>query len=112
MPAPPVRATTVKRFLKERTGMRVGADAIDLLTELLTTAADQVADQAQQLAAAEDRSTLMARDVQAGFEAFLLSTGPTLLAPGTIHAAIDGIDNEELTALINLLRSDLEGATP
>jgi len=112
MPAPPVRPTTVARFLKERTGLRVGVDATDLLTELLTTAADQVADQARQLAEADDRSTLMARDVQAGFEAFLRATGPALLSTGTIHAAIDGIDNEALTELINLLRTDLEGATP
>ena len=54
----------------------------------------------------------MARDVQAGFEAFLRTQGPALLSTGTIHAAIDGIDNEAFTELINLLRADLEGATP
>ena len=112
MPAPPVRSTTVNRFLKERTGLRVGADATDLLTEILTTAAEQVADRAQQLATAESRSTLMARDVQAGFEAFLRTAGPALLSTDTIHAAIDGIDNEALTELINRLRDDVEGATP
>ena len=112
MPSPPVRSTTVKRFLQERTGLRVGQDATDLLTELLTTVADQVAEQAQQLAGADDRSTLMARDVQAGFEAFLKATGPALLSTDTIHVAIDGIDNEAFTELINLLRADLEGRTP
>lgn len=112
MPSPPVRATTVKRFLKERTGMRVGTDAIDLLTELLTTAADQISDEAQQLALTDARSTLMARDIQAGFEAFLKKTGPALLSTDTIHTAIDGIGNEALTELINLLRADLQGGTP
>jgi len=39
---------------------------------------EEVAEHAHQLAAAEARTTLMARDVQAGSEAFLRATGPAL----------------------------------
>ena len=109
-PTPPVRPTTVTTFLKERTGLRVGEDAAALLARLLTAAAEKVADVAKELAAKEDRATLLDRDVQAGFEAFLGTAGPALIRPETLHAAIDGMDNDGFTQLINLLRADIEEA--
>jgi len=107
--SPPVRPTTIKTFLKERTGeLRISADAVDRLVELLTDAAEQIADAAGQLAIEEDRNTMMDRDVEAAFATFLQIEGPALLSPETLHTAIDGITNEAFIELLNLLRADLE----
>ena len=106
--AGPIKKTSIKNFIKERTDLRVGDPAVAVLVELLTTAVGQIADIAKDLAVAEGRNTIKDRDLQAGFEAFLQERGPTLLSPDTIHTAIDGIENEAFTDLINLLRADLE----
>ena len=102
----PVKTTTVKNYLKDTTGLRVGADAAETMAALLTEVAAQVASEAARLASADDRSTLKSRDLEAAFEAFLQSRGPSLLSPATIHAAIDGIDNDGLAGLIRLLRQE------
>lgn len=107
----PVRLTTVKNFLKDRTGMRVGDATAEYFVQVLTTLTEQVADIAKELALEEARNTIMDRDLQTGFEAFLRTEGPGLFSPDTIRNAINGIDNEKLTQLITLLRDDLE-ATP
>lgn len=111
-PPPPVRTTTVKRFLKDRTQMRVGEDAIDLAVDLLTTAAEKIADKGSKTAVDDGRNTIMARDIQEAFEAFLRDSGPALMSPATIRTAINGIPNEEFTQLINLLRADLQEQPP
>ncbi len=108
MPSPPVRATTLKNFIKDRTGLRVGDGPVARLTDLITAVLEHIADTAKELVVDDDRSTLMERDVDVAYQSFLESRGPTLLSPTTIHTAIDGIANEDLTQLINLLRADLE----
>jgi len=111
-PPPPVRATTIKKFLKDRTQMRVGEQAVALAVDLLTTVAEKIATGASQTALDGARNTIMARDIQEAFEAFVAESGPPLLSPATLHTAIDGIGNEALTELINLLRVDLGEASP
>jgi len=106
--SPPVRPTTITTFLEKRTDMRLSEDAVDLLVDLLTKAAEQIADAAKELALEDERSTLLDRDMQTAYASFLQSEGPSLLAPETIHTAIDGISNEAFTELLNLLRADLE----
>ncbi len=110
MPSPPVRPTTLQEFLKERTGMRVAEEAVDLLVELLTASADKIAVEAGQAAVEAERSTIMARDIQDAFDAFLRDTGLPLLSPAKLHTAIDGTTNEGFKELINLLRADIESS--
>ena len=107
-PPPPVRTTTLKTFLKDRSQMRVSGESVDLLAGLLSTIAEKIAVVAAESAVEGDRSTIKAPDVQEGFEAFLGESGPPMLSPGTLHTAIDGVSNEVLTELINLLRADVE----
>jgi len=106
-PPPPVRETTIRNFLKDRTGMRVSEDAVELMVGLLTTTAENMASRAAQLAQDEQRTTIMDRDIQNAFDEFLGASGLTLLGPDTIHTAIDGISNESLGQLIQSLRADL-----
>ncbi len=107
MPSQLFRPTPTKSFLHEHTDLRIAEAAIDAIIEILTDAAERIAISAKELALEEARNTLMARDIQSGFETFISSEGPGLLRPATIHTAIDGITNESLADLINLLRTDV-----
>ncbi len=102
----PVKATTVKRYLKEMTALRVGTEAADTMVRLLTEVAGEIAMEAKRQAEADGRSTLKSRDLEGGFETFLQSRGPSLLSPETIHSLLDGIDNDGLAGLIRLLRQE------
>ncbi len=102
----PVKTTTVKNYLKETTALRVGTEAAETMVVLLTQVAEEIAQEAKRLAEADERTTLKSRDLEAGFEAFLQSRGPSLLSPETIHGALDGIDNNGLAGLIRLLRQE------
>ena len=106
--SPPVRETTIRNFLKDRTDMRVSEDAVDLMVSLLTTTSEAMAIRAAETATEEQRTTILDRDIQNAFEEFLGASGLALLSPDTIHTAIDGISNEGLSQLIQSLRADLE----
>lgn len=103
-----VRETAIRRFLKDETDMRVGSDAIDRLGQLLTDLAGQIARKAKAQAVAEDRNTLLARDLDVAFESFLHTTGPSLLNATTLHAAINKLDDPTFIELTNLLRADIK----
>ena len=107
-PSPPIRETTARNFLKDRTGKRIGEDAVELFVTHFTTMAEEVAVRAAELAQDGQRTTVLDRDIQKAFEAFLGASGLSLLSPATIHTAIDGISNESLSQLIQSLRADLE----
>jgi len=105
-PPPPIRETTARTFLKDRTEMRVGEDAVAIFVTHFTTMAEAVATTAAQLATQDDRTTVLDRDIDAAFNAFLQS-GPEALSPDAIHTSIDAVSNQGLSQLIQLLRADL-----
>ena len=103
MTASLLKTNSPKTFLRERSGLRIGTAATDKLIAVLTEAAELICDHAKQQAEADERSTLMERDIEAGLERYLQSSGPSLLSPATLHQALDGLDNEELAEVIKLL---------
>ncbi len=106
---PPIlRETTARTFIKDRTGKRVREVAVDLFVTHFTTIAEAVAGRAAELADAEERTTILWRDIDTAYNE-LLQAG-TLVGPGAIHTAIDMVSNEDLGELIQLLRADV--ATP
>lgn len=105
---PPVRETTLKTFLKDRTDMRVAEDAIELMVELITIQCEDMASRAAHLATQDDRTTILPRDIQHALEGFLAESGPPMLSPDTIRGAINGISNEAFTELLQKLRADVE----
>ena len=105
-PPPPIRETTARAFLKDRTGLRVADDAVELFVTHFTTMAEAVAATAAELAEGDDRTTVLERDVDAAFNDFLQS-GPQALGPDAIHTAIGAVSNPGLSQLIQLLRADL-----
>ena len=111
MPSPPVRPTTLQEFLKERTGMRVAEEAVTLLVELLTATVGKIATEAAQAAVEDERSTIMARDIQAAYDVFLRDSGLLLHSTAKLHTAIDGISNAGFKELFNLLRADIAASS-
>ncbi len=107
MPEPPpvIRETTASNFLKDRTGMRVGEDAVDLFVTHFTTIAKAVADRAAELAKEEELATVLERHIDTAYNE-LLQSG-TQVGPDAIHTAIDAVSNQGLSQLIQLLRADL-----
>lgn len=65
------RATTLEAFLKARTDLRVGIDAVESLLLELGKLGDRIAKEATLAAKGEQRTTLMARDIQTAFEKIL-----------------------------------------
>lgn len=101
-----IKKTAIRNFLKEQTaGLRIGVNAIDHLSTLLVSTVVHVTARAQESAIDGKRNTIMARDIQYGFESFLQTQGPSLYTAAAIHRAIDNISNEELTKLIIELNS-------
>jgi len=103
---PPIRETTARTFLKDRTEMRVGDAAVELFVTHFTTMAEAVALTAAELAQQDERTTVLERDVDAAFNEFL-QAGPQLLSPDAIHTTIGALSNQVLSQLIQLLRADL-----
>jgi len=109
--APPlIRATTALNFLRDRTGTRVGDDAVEIFITHFTTMGEAVAVRAAELATEDERTTVLDRDIDAAFNE-LVQSGP-VLEPDAIHTAIGAVSNQGLGQLIQLLRADLNSPSP
>lgn len=107
MASPPVRTTTLRNHLRETTGLRISTDATAVLVELLENQISTIATRAMEKATADERTTLMKEDIEAAFEDFLKMTGPSLLSAPALHVAINQLDTQTLTQLVQLLRQEL-----
>jgi histone H3/H4 len=58
------KSRTVEEFFKEKTALRVAADAIETYKTTLTQMSEQVIKQAESLAKKENRTTILDRDIQ------------------------------------------------
>jgi histone H3/H4 len=59
-----VNKTALKKLAKEQTGMRVSAEAIDKLTEILTDTAVEIIKEAADLAKHAKRKTIKVADIK------------------------------------------------
>lgn len=102
-----LKVTTVKRYLKEETDLRVSAPAAERLVQLVETQLEQVAGRAKELALASERNTLLDRDVDEAFDGWLKSSGPSLLSAEAMLVVLNGLSNETLAGLIGQLQDQL-----
>ena len=58
------KSRTVEEFFKEKTALRVAADAIETYKTTLTKMSEEVIKQAEALAKKENRTTILDRDIQ------------------------------------------------
>lgn len=107
MASEPVRTTTLRNYLKEATGLRVSADAAETLTALLVRQLEQVAVRAKDEATAQERNTLLNRDIDQAFDGWLKDAGPATLSSTAMLTTINGLSNEALTELIKQLQAQL-----
>ena len=107
MAGEPVRTTTLRNYFKESTGLRVSAGASEKLVGLLTVQLEQIAQRSKELAMSEDRNTLLDRDIEGAFDGWLKDAGPTLLTSRALLTTINGMSNETLTEVIQLLQAQL-----
>lgn len=109
MASSPVRTTTLHNYLKEATGLRVSADAAERITALLVAQIAQIARLSREQARDEERNTVLDRDIDQAFGAWLEATAaaPGGLSSADLLAALDGLSNDALTELIQLLQAQL-----
>ena len=86
------RTSTAKKFLKENSQLRVGADAIDALVNGLNEMTLELVQKADALAQAEERTTLMERDIIAAMQ----SAGGVQPTPEGLFKAIEKMTPEEV----------------
>ncbi len=93
------RTSTAKKFLKETSTIRVGADAVDALVNGLNDFTLELVHKADALAQAEDRTTLMERDISTAMK----SAGGIDPSPEGIFRAVEKMTPEEVGRIALLI---------
>jgi hypothetical protein len=101
------KPTTVQLFMKDRTDLRLEAAAVDLFITSIDQLADAVVTKAAAIAKGEGRTTLLDRDVAAGFAAAVPTPGQAV-DPDAIFQALDQLDTDQLAKVINLIQAWLD----
>jgi histone H3/H4 len=104
------KPTTVQQFLKTRSGLRVEASAVDHFLTTVDELAGRVADKATEIAKAEQRTTMLERDVIEGFKAVVGTPGQ--VDPASVFRQLDALDTDSLARVINLIQEWLEARKP
>ncbi len=103
-----IRSTTLRKYLKETTELRVSAAATERLAELVKAQLEQVAGRARELALASERNTLLDRDIEEAFDGWLKDAGPSLLSSAALLTTINGLSDGSLTELIQELQGQVK----
>lgn len=99
MPTEITRSTTVKKFLKENTKLRVGSDAIPVMLSELNDLSLTVVQKAEKLSEAEKRTTILPRDIQEAFK----SLSGVERTPEGLFKVIETMEPEEVGKLSLLI---------
>ena len=106
----PLRVTTLKKYMKAQTGLRVDADAVEHLADQVNARVQRVVDRAAVLAEMEGRSTVLLRDVERAIEDVGRDRGASGLperTPEEVFAIVEGYDIEQLSALARQIEASL-----
>jgi histone H3/H4 len=106
----PLRVTTLKKYMKAQTELRVDADAVEHLAEQVNARLQRVVDRAAVLAEMQGRSTVLLRDVERAIEDVGKdggTTGPPERTPEEVFAILEGYDIDQLSALARQLEASL-----
>ena len=111
----PLRITTLKKFMKSQTALRVDANAVDHLAGQVNAQLRKVVDRAGIIAEMQGRSTVLLRDVTRAIDEARPEAGPTdttAQSPQAVFSILEGYGIEELGALARQLEASLEGPQP
>jgi hypothetical protein len=101
------KPTTVELFIKDRADLRLDVGAITAFIAAIDGLADAVVVKAAALARAEARTTLLERDVTAGFQSVVGTPGQTV-DPEAVFRELDKLNTDELAKVINLIQAWLD----
>ena len=101
------KPTTVELFIKARTDLRLDVGATTTFITSIDQLAEAVVLKAAALAKTEARTTLLERDVVAGFQSVIGTPGQTV-DPETLFRELDKLTTDELAKVINLIQAWLD----
>ena len=101
------KPTTVELFIKARTDLRLDAGATTTFIAAIDQLAEAVVLKSATLAKAEARTTLLERDVVAGFQSVVGTPGQTV-DPEALFRELDKLTTDELAKVINLIQAWLD----
>ncbi len=107
MPDSAVKFTTLRKYIKQRTDLRVEQAVVDFLLAKMNTAIERVTDRAAELARGADRVTIQLRDMEAAFEE-VGGTSPTTLPAAAISEMLDAYSVDQLGELVRAIERSLE----
>lgn len=105
------KPTTAQQFLKAHAALRVEVAAVDRFVVSIDELAGQVADKAAALAKAENRTTLLERDIIEGFKSAVGTPGQAP-DPEAVFRLLDQLDTDQLARVINLIGEWLAARKP
>ena len=109
----PLRETTLKKYMKARSELRVDGDAVVHLMDQINARVQIVVDRAAALAEMEERTTLLQRDVERALVEVGRtktgggSTGPQLKT-SAVFDAIESYSVDELSELAKQIEASLD----
>jgi histone H3/H4 len=106
MPTAITRSNTVESYLKATLDLRISPESIDTYRKAIQQLADLLAHQAADRAKADQRTTLLDRDVTAALQAITGAVGK--VDPPSIFAQIDQLPTDQVAQLINLVTAWLK----
>jgi len=107
IPAAITHKTTVEKFIKEHSDLRVRAEAVDRLYDRLGEIAMGVVKKASEIARADDRKTLFDEDIDRAFETLSGIPGQDL-TPEVLFDLLDKLETVKIATLANIIRTWLE----
>lgn len=105
--ASPIKLTTLKTLIKDRTGHRLEADAAELLAQVIDDKILQIIDRAGVLVEIHGKSTLQVLEMEQAIAEKLAGTGGKTVEEA--FELLESYDAETLAQLVRLLEASLRG---
>ena len=110
--AAPLKPTTLKKYIKDRTKKRVDEDGVESTAKTYNTFIKRTVDRAHALSDMEERSTILERDLEQGIEETIGEPGgkdePPKQTPDALFQTLERYDIDELSALARQLESSFQ----
>ncbi len=106
----PLRVTTLKKYMKAQTELRIDVDAVEHLAAQVNARLQRVVERAAVLAEMQGRSTVLLRDVERAIEDAGKDRDGAGLPEGTpkeVFAILEGYGIDQLSALARQIEASL-----
>lgn len=104
----PVKETTLRDFIKEKTGLRVEGGAVEVLVKRVTDRIGRIVERAAVLVEMQGKSTLQAADMERAIEEIDSGSNGQGQSPEEVYEDIERYGVQELGDLARRLEKSLE----